>query len=81
MAIIVKSDITTDPTNNNFNNATLVYVLPTADGDLLLKDANDVLIGKVPVQDAKVIQISKRPEEKISVTGRCCSIGRGGTNG
>ena len=45
MAIIVKGAITEDPTNSNFNNATLVYVLPTADGDLELKDVDDTLIG------------------------------------
>ena len=81
MAIIVKGAITEDPTNSNFNNATLVYVLPTADGDLELKEAGGALIGKLPVQNTKVIQISKRPDQTITVTGKCCEIGRGGTNG
>jgi hypothetical protein len=74
---IVKGDVVTNASDNDFGRAVFVRVTATADTTLVLEESNGSTgIGQVYLEDGDSVIIEKHPAEKITCpTSKASAVG------
>ena len=74
---IVKGDVVTNPSDNDFGRAVFVRVTATGDTTAVLEESDgSTVIGQVYLEDGNSVIIEKHPAEKITCpTSKASAVG------
>ena len=74
---IVKGDVVTNPSDNDFGRAVFVRVTATGDTTAVLEESDgSTVIGQVYLEDGETVIIEKHPAEKITCpTSKASAVG------